>query len=253
MDRIEIKTDPAPPMAPTDNAQPPITSGSVPAVPSSPQADDVRPSWLPEKFKNPEDLAKAYSELESRFTQTAQAGDALQEAVKAGNLTLEDIAPMSREFAETGDISDKSYKMLEKRGIPRELVDAYVEGQRALADAQVNSVYSTVGGQQSYEQMTSWAADNLPPEEVEAFDNIVETGSQAAILMAVRGLHARYSAAAGSPRLIQGNSASSGSSAYRSLAEVTAAMRDPRYKNDPAYRKDVEDRLRVSDVFGGKR
>ena len=28
--------------------------------------DDVRPEWLPEKFKNAEELAKAYSELEKK-------------------------------------------------------------------------------------------------------------------------------------------------------------------------------------------
>lgn len=252
MERIEIKSSPTPPMAPTDNAQPPITS-AVPAVPEATPADAVRPAWLPEKFSNPEDLAKAYSELESRFTQTAQSSDALDQAVKTGTLTLDDIAPMSKEFAETGQISDKSYKVLEQRGIPRELVDAYVEGQRAVAEAQVNSVYSAVGGQESYEQMTTWAADNLPKEEIEAFDHIIETGSQAAVQMAVRGLYARYSSSQGSPRLLQGTGAQSGSAAFRSIAEVTAAMRDPRYKNDPAYRKDVEDRLRVSDVFGGTR
>jgi hypothetical protein len=28
--------------------------------------DDVRPNWLPEKFKSAEDMAKAYSELEKK-------------------------------------------------------------------------------------------------------------------------------------------------------------------------------------------
>lgn len=252
MDRIEIKTSPAPPMAPTDNAQPPVTS-VVNAVPTAPAADPSRPSWLPEKFGSPEDLARAYGELESRFTQASQSSDALNQAVKAGSLTLDDLAPMSAEFAENGQLSDKSYKLLEQRGIPRELVDAYVEGQRAVADAQVNSVYSSVGGQQSYEQMTEWAANNLPPEEIDAFDQIIESGSQAAVQMAVRGLYARFTASQGSPKLIQGVAANNGSAAFRSIAEVTSAMRDPRYKNDPAYRKDVEDRLRVSNVFGGTR
>ncbi|MDQ2651568.1 MAG: hypothetical protein M3Z20_00875 [Chloroflexota bacterium] len=31
--------------------------------------------------------------------------------------------------------------------------------------------------------------------------------------------------------------------AFRSTAELTAAMRDPRYKNDPAYRDEVAQRL----------
>jgi hypothetical protein len=223
------------------------------AVPAAPAPNANRPGWLPEKFKSPEDLAQAYSELESRFTQANQSQDEFQKAVQATNLTVDDLTPMSREFAETGELSEKSYRALEGKGIPRELVDAYVEGQRALADSQINSVFSAVGGQESYNKMTSWAAENLSPDEIAAFDSLIESGNQASVMMAVRGLHARYSAAAGSPRLIQGGMAASGTTAYRSLAELTAAMRDPRYKSDPAYRKDVEERLRISDVFGSPR
>jgi hypothetical protein len=251
MERIEIKTDPAPPEAPS-NAKPPA-QGFVAAVPPAAPTDDVRPEWLPEKFQNPQDLAKAYSELEARFSQSNQAKDAIAEAAKNSSLTIEDLAPLSQEYSETGKLSEKSYKLLENRGIPRELVNAYVEGQRAVAEGQVNAVYGSIGGQEQYSQMTNWAAENLPEEEINAFDEIMENGNQAAVLMAVRGLHARFSAANGQPRLIQGTATTSGSNAFRSLTELTTAMKDPRYKSDPAYRKDVEDRLRVSDVFGGKR
>jgi hypothetical protein len=256
MDRIEIRTNPAPPTAP--NQEVPANGAQLAnpmdaAVPAAPAPNANRPGWLPEKFKSPEDLAQAYSELESRFTQANQSQDEFQKAVQATNLTVDDLTPMSREFAETGELSEKSYRALEGKGIPRELVDAYVEGQRALADSQINSVFSAVGGQESYNKMTSWAAENLSPDEIAAFDSLIESGNQASVMMAVRGLHARYSAAAGSPRLIQGGMAASGTTAYRSLAELTAAMRDPRYKSDPAYRKDVEERLRISDVFGSPR
>jgi hypothetical protein len=36
---------------------------------------------------------------------------------------------------------------------------------------------------------------------------------------------------------------------FRSNAEVTAAMKDPRYESDPAYRQDISDRLERSDLF----
>ena len=35
---------------------------------------------------------------------------------------------------------------------------------------------------------------------------------------------------------------------FRSQAEVVAAMNDPRYDNDPAYRQDVYDKLERSNV-----
>ena len=35
-----------------------------------PQEQSDRPEWLPEKFKDPADMAKAYSELEKKLGQT---------------------------------------------------------------------------------------------------------------------------------------------------------------------------------------
>ena len=36
--------------------------------------------------------------------------------------------------------------------------------------------------------------------------------------------------------------------AFRSQAELVAAMSDPRYEKDPAYRQDLYDKLERSDV-----
>ena len=44
----------------------PESEESVEAVPEE-QTEDNRPEWLPEKFKSPEDMASAYSELEKKM------------------------------------------------------------------------------------------------------------------------------------------------------------------------------------------
>jgi hypothetical protein len=51
------------------------------------------------------------------------------------------------------------------------------------------------------------------------------------------------------PKLIGGTQSETTSSAFRSVAELTSAMADPRYKNDSAYRKDVERKLANSNVL----
>ena len=38
---------------------------------------------------------------------------------------------------------------------------------------------------------------------------------------------------------------------FRSNAEVTTAMKDPKYEHDHAYRQDVQDKLERSNVFKG--
>ena len=49
--------------------------------------------------------------------------------------------------------------------------------------------------------------------------------------------------------LFEGDSDVFSSDAFRSIAQVTQAMNDPRYEKDPAYRKDVTDRLAKSTIL----
>ena len=51
------------------------------------------------------------------------------------------------------------------------------------------------------------------------------------------------------PELIGGKLSSRATDVFRSNQEVVAAMSDPRYLNDDAYTKDVEEKLNRSDVL----
>jgi hypothetical protein len=48
--------------------------------------------------------------------------------------------------------------------------------------------------------------------------------------------------------MLQGKPANSRGEVYRSQAELVAAMGDPRYDTDPAYRADVIQKLDQSDL-----
>ena len=48
--------------------------------------------------------------------------------------------------------------------------------------------------------------------------------------------------------MLQGKAADSRGDVYRSQAELVAAMSDPRYDTDPAYRADVVEKLESSDL-----
>ena len=48
--------------------------------------------------------------------------------------------------------------------------------------------------------------------------------------------------------MLQGKPARTGGDTFRSQAEVVAAMSDPRYDNDGAYRQDVMEKLDRSDL-----
>lgn len=237
---------------------------------------DDRPEWLPEKFKSPEDLAKAYSELEKRFSSRTKEAPVEEKASteeddvstegtddseetqtpeeKARQVTKEaglDFDELSNSYWENGSLTDQQYEKLEKAGIPKALVDQFIAGQEAIINTTRTQVFNTVGGEDNYNAMTSWAADNMSEDEIKAYNAAVNSGNTAAAMMAVKGLKARYDAEVGfePSRAVKGATAKAGATTYRSVAELEADMQNPKYWSDPAFRKDVERKLARSDIF----
>jgi hypothetical protein len=238
-------------------------NGDAPQTPENPESDtDERPEWLPEKFKTPEDMAKSYAELEKKMSggkepEAAPAegetpaeiptnDDAKEAATNAGL----DFDALQTEYGTNGGLSDETYEAINKSGIPRDVVDSYIAGQEALATRVRTDMFSSVGGEENYGSMMQWASSSLDKTEVDAYNNVMGTSDPAQIQLAVRGLHAKYQAENGSsPSLISGETTANAGTKFESVAQVTAAMRDPKYKTDPAFRKQVEAKLARSSVI----
>ena len=85
------------------------------------------------------------------------------------------------------------------------------------------------------------------PEEVAAYDNVVNSGNKDAIFFAVQALNQRYKDSVGfEGQQISGRAPKSTVKGFRSNAELANAISDPRYRNDPAYRYDIEQKLAAS-------
>lgn len=224
-------------------------------------AGQERPEWLPEKFKSAEDMARAYSELEKKMGSNDQPADTDGDIPNPETATASEVADvlgskgvdfdsLQSEYNEQGGLSDSAYEKLEAAGFPKSLVDTWIAGQQAIANDTNDRVFGSVGGEQNYNQMVEWAADTLPPAEIDAYNKAMDSGDINMINMAVNGLAARYRSEVGTePNLVRGENASTSGGSFQSAAELTAAMRDPRYQNDPAYRKAVADKLSRSNVF----
>ena len=219
--------------------------------------EETRPEWLPEKFESAEDLAKAYGELEKKGAASKKEAkqEAKQETKQEGATVDTDgmrdsVAAATHEFMEKGEISEDTFSSLEKAGLPSEVIEAYMAGQSAIADNQATAVKNSIGGEGNYEAMAEWATDNVSEEDLNAYNEIVETGTVDQARMAVRGMFSQFKSAGGkAPSLLQGATQGSGVKAFASAAQVTEAMRDARYKKDPAYRANVEQRLAVTTAF----
>ena len=225
------------------------------------QTPDEHAYEVPDKFiqqdgtVDVEALAKSYAELERMRSGVPQEGDEVSENPELSQrqegelLSTDEMQGYADQVLQDGNLSDASYDDLESRGLPRDLVSAYVEGQKALMEQSRSEMLGAVGGEEAYKSLTSWAEQNLSDAEIEAYDNAMQSGDQNSIMMNIQGLHARYQQSEGRPNLIAGDVGSIGASnAFRSWAEVTTAMKDSRYNTDPAFRDDVTNRLAVSNL-----
>ena len=228
------------------------------------------------KFKSVEDLAASYKELEGKLGQVTEEdqpqteeetettepefnaeefyGDGLASVLEEVGIDPQEI---SNRFQETGEINEDDYSKLGEAGFSKQVIDTYLNGLRGaseIATSQIQGIKDSIGGDEAYNQMVSWALENLPAEDQKAFNKVTETADAPIIKMAVQGLYSQYKNAMGvEPNLVTGRASQSGPTPYRSTAEVVTAMSDPRYGKDVTYTEDVQRRLGGSDVFNTKR
>ena len=213
------------------------------------ETTEEKPEWLPEKFKNTEELAKAYNALEKEFSGRSKDEVKSEEAKTTEEAPQAGLDKYYNEFAETGELAEKSYTELSKLGLDKTLVDSYIEGQQLVADTNTKAIQDIAGGKEEYTELVDWASKNLTPAEVKVFNDMVEGGDIETAKFAVQGLMTKSGAVSKTPSLFEGTSDAISKDAFASVAQLTEAMNDPRYDKDPAYRKMVEDKIGRSTVI----
>jgi hypothetical protein len=218
------------------------------------------------KFKSAEDLEKAYLELQKKLgNKETDDSSPTDETESDDSAPEEEQSPVSKRVDFLKEASDEYYsndnelkpETIQKlKEMPsEELIEAYLELQKnnpvakaqPLSDDAAKTIVDSVGGQDAYNDTLSWAADNLKPEEVAAYDNVVNSGNKDAIFFAVQALNQRYKDSTGfEGQQISGKAPKSTVKGFRSNAELANAISDPRYRNDPAYRYDIEQKLAAS-------
>ena len=112
------------------------------------------------------------------------------------------------------------------------------------------NMFDQVGGADKYQALMGWASQNLNESRAESFNEALNSGNEGAILAQLKGIQYDHMMATGyEPKLTGGRAPTQDVRGFASEAQVVAAMQDPRYGNDPAYVKEVEQRIAVSNVF----
>ena len=271
----------------TQNESPALSPENEEMLAALASDGDEKPAeLLAGKYKSVEDLEKAYKELQTKLSR----GESVDPAPEDSSVTDDDdddesesddkpagdareiygdliggkldeagidFQEMNVRWQQSGTLESEDYDQLAEAGFNRDMVDAYLSGLQykaaqdtALSVKEVASIKESLGGEAEYSKMIQWAGDNLSPEEVEGFNQIINTQPMAAVKMAVTGLHARYTAVEGrEPKLIGGRASKGNTDKFESTAQLVEAMSDPRYSKDPAYQRKVQEKLGRSSIF----
>ena len=223
-------------------------------------------SLLAGKYKDAQDLEKAYIELEKKLgtqdesEQTPESDSepetkAEEEKTEDKNEDKPDASTLLDELWDQAqeNFNDDTLKQIETMD-PRELANLHLQYRSKQAANQVTQedvteLQNMVGGKDEYQSMLRWAQDNLKSGEIDMFDQVMERGDALGAFFAVRALSDRYLDATGRDgKMITGTSPKTNSDVFRSQQEVVTAMSDSRYERDPAYRRDIMKKLERSDI-----
>ena len=204
------------------------------------QADQEQ--LLAGKYKSSEELEKAYIELQKKLgdskeqeeTEKASAEKETEDKPQLSEgATL--ITDASKEYFDNGNkLSPETLAKFSSLS-SQDLIKAYMEVQSnpefqqqqaappaEITTSQINQIKNSAGGEKAYANIVNWAKTNLPQDQVQAFDEVVNTGSVQAIQLAVSGLKAEYDNANGvEGRMVTGKTAPNNGDVFRSKRNLS--------------------------------
>lgn len=160
-----------------------------------------------------------------------------------------DYQALTEEFQANGDLTPETREKLAKQGITGEILDAYIEGQKAIVQRAMEDIASTVGGMEQMETIVEWAKTNLSEAEKKSIDAVHDP---AVIKILLKDLERRMNDSEGyvPQAQLQGGAGETRGNYFESMHEVEEAINDPRYSSDPVYRAKVAQKLTASREAG---
>jgi hypothetical protein len=214
------------------------------------------------KYRDAEELEQAYIELQRKLgsrdpEEPAQQEEPPEEEVQEEDESI-DYSFLNRlaEEADGGEFTQDTLAALEQMSAS-DIADMFLAYRQESGDPQpeyqmtgddIVEMKGVVGGEQEYNNMISWASQNLSPDEIKVYDSVMDKGDPQAIYFAIQALSYRFKDSVGYEGQMLTGRAAQTTDVFRSQAEVVRAMGDPRYDNDPAYRQDVYEKLERSNL-----
>lgn len=214
-------------------------------APVEPPKPEGRPDWLPQKFKQPEDLAKSYAELEKAFRRgehkAPEDGKYDLGAIKDVGIPEDD--PLLSNFIEAAKDEGLSQKavsaVLAKVGAyladVKQSSSVNIEREKAMlgknADAIIKDTQQWAIG---LVNKGVWSAD-----DISEFENMAGTGKAVRMLQKMRAYYEGPNVPVVAPPPSDGR---------LTKDDLQSLVADPRYGKDAAFTADVEKRVNASFV-----
>ena len=224
------------------------------------QMQEAQDNLLAGKYKNAEELEQGYIELQKKLGQQEDTAEEAEEET-AESESDEDVEinlldelweyeSNNEEFHEEAlaELKEMDPVELAKMHIEyRKQVETGETGDRDFSEQDITELKGIVGGEENYTNMIQWAQGALNETEVNMFDAVMAKGDPLAAFFAVRSLAYAYNDSTGfEGEIVQGKAPRQSNDQFRSQQEVVRAMADPRYEEDPAYRRDIMEKLERS-------
>ena len=258
------------------------------AIQAAEQEAAPEPTLLAGKFKSTEDLEKAYLEAQKLISQRGQQAPEPEAAAPApeqytpalGKQLYGDTVATAIEAAEINplemaqkvyageDVSPYVDALVDKGGLPRDLVDTYLQGVKprqdpatggqptVISEADVAELKAAVGGDQEFARISQWAVNNLSPQDLADYNAAVDSGNKEAARFALKAMKAMSgSGTAREPELIGGGTPAR-SDVFDSSQQAIDALNKRNesgkrlYEVDPKYRAWYEKTMARSNPFG---
>ena len=219
---------------------------------------EAQDNLLAGKYKNAQDLEQGYIELQKKLgeSETEEPVAEAEEEEYEGEEGEEDISILDELWEyelNNEEFHEDAVAELQQMD-PVDLANLHIEyrkqveeegvGAKDFTEAEMSELKGVVGGDENYQNMLQWAGANLNQQEIDMFDAVMQRGDALGAFFAIRSLAYRYNDAAGyEGKMLTGNAPKTSGTQFRSQQEVIQAMSDPRYESDPAYRKDIMDKL----------
>ena len=214
------------------------------------------------KYKDAQELESAYQELEKKLGEKSDGDSEEVELeneteVEASNDVEENFLDQLWEEGTNDKLSKETFDKLSKMNpvdVAKLAMQQRSQAQQApqareFTEQDVQQIQGLVGGQENYNNMMGWAADNVPEQEVNLFDAVMDKGDPLAAYFAVQAMALRYQDGVGREgQMVRGKAPKTSADVFNSQQEMIQAMEDPRYNDDPAYREAIMQKLERSNI-----